>query len=66
MPETYRRAGGSIPRKAINVSPQMHSALKSYAQKNNISLTEAVFRLLSLALDKEGWPEDTGEAAPLP
>ena len=55
-----------VPHKAISVSPQMHAALKSYAQTNNISLTEAVFRLLSLALDKEGWPEDSGEVSPLP
>jgi hypothetical protein len=36
----------------------MHQVLKAYAKKNGVTLTEAAFRLLSFALDKQGWPED--------
>ena len=47
-----------VPHKAISVSPQMHQVLKAYAKKNGMTLTEAAFRLLSFALDKQGWPDD--------
>jgi len=35
------------------VSPQTHLAIKLYAQKNNITITEATQRLLSNALKSE-------------
>ena len=50
-----------IPHKAISVSPQMHQALKAYAKKHGYTLTEAVWQLLTFALDKQGWPEDIGD-----
>jgi len=47
-----------VPHKAISISPQMHQVLKAYAKKHGYTLTEAVWQLLTYALDKQGWPED--------
>ena len=55
-----------VPHKAISVSPQMHQALKSYAKKHGYTLTEAVWQLLTFALDKQGWPEDIEDIEVIP